>query len=65
MKRILLSLLFINCSLLFSEAYNQVRLVIKDGTSNQQLKQQIERGVSVIITEINSCQEKNAPRVLS
>ena len=63
MKRLLLSLSFIICQLSFSVAYNQVRLVIKDGTSNQQLKQQIERGVSVIITEINSCQEKNAPKL--
>ena len=63
MKRLLLSLSFIICQLSFSVAYNQVRLVIKEGTSNQQLKQQIERGVSVIITEINSCQEKNAPKL--
>ena len=64
MKKILLLAFVLLCSMFniqWSMAYNQVRLVIKEGISNQQLKQQIERGVSVIITEINSCQEKNAP----
>ena len=63
MKRLLLSLSFVICQLSFSVAYNQVRLVINDGTSNQQLKQQIEHSVSVIMTEINSCQEKNTPKL--
>ena len=66
MKKILLWAFVLQCSMLniqWSMAYNQVRLVINEGTSNQQLKQQIERGVSVVITEINSCQEKNAPKL--
>ena len=59
MKRILLSLSFIICHLSFSAAYNQVRLVISDGIANQQIKQQMERAVSVIMTEINRSQESN------
>ena len=66
MKKILLLAFVLQCSMFniqWSMAYNQVRLVINDGTSNQQLKQQIEHSVSVIMTEINSCQEKNTPKL--
>lgn len=66
MKKNLLWALILLCSMFniqWSMAYNQVRLVITDGTINQQLKLQIERGVSVIITEINNCQEKKAQRL--
>ena len=59
MKRILLSLSFIICHLTYSMAYNQVRLVINDGVHNQQLKQQMERAVSAVMTEINRSQEAN------
>lgn len=59
MKRILLSLLFVTCCLSYSTAYNQVRLVISDGIQNQQLKQRMERAVSVVMTEINRSQESN------
>ena len=59
MKKLLtiITLLAVGC--LQSMAYNQVRLVVKDGTTNQQLKEKIERGVSVVMTEINRSQEKN------
>lgn len=63
MKKLLtiITLLAVGC--LQSMAYNQVRLVIKDGTTNQQLKEKIERGVSVVMTEINRSQEKNLARL--
>ena len=50
------------CSLRLS-AYNQVRLVINSGTDNAQLKQQIERAVSVVITEINQSQERRVSKL--
>ena len=59
MKRLLLSLSFIVCHLSFCTAYNQVRLVINDGTSNTVLKEKIEHAVSVVMTEINRSQEQN------
>lgn len=59
MKRLLLSLSFIVCHLSFCAAYNQVRLVINDGTSNTVLKEKIEHAVSVVMTEINRSQEQN------
>lgn len=63
MKKILTTILLaaIYCSQ--SMAYNQVRLVINDGTSNKQLKEQIERAVSVVMTEVNRCQEKNTAKL--
>ena len=63
MKRLLLGLSFIICHLSFCEAYNQVRLVINDGTDDKQLKEQIERAVSVVMTEINQSQEKNVAKL--
>lgn len=59
MKRILLALSFIICHLSYSAAYNQVRLVINEGIHDQQLKQRLERAVSVVITEINRSHEGN------
>lgn len=44
-------------------AYNQVRLVISEGATNQQLKEQIEHAVSSVMTEINRLNEKNSPKV--
>lgn len=44
-------------------AYNQVRLVITDGIYNQQLKQQMERAVSVVMTEINHSHEQNVGKL--
>lgn len=59
MKRILTTLVFSAVFSLYATAYNQVRFVINDGASNQQLKQQIEMAVSVVLTDINKAQEKN------
>lgn len=63
MKKVLTIIAFIAIGCLQSLAYNQVRLVIKDGTSNQQLKEKIERAVSVVMTEINRSQEKNVAKL--
>ena len=63
MKKILTTILLAALYFTQSMAYSQVRLVIKDGTSDQQLKQQIERAVSVVMTEINRSQEKNLARL--
>ena len=38
--------------------YNEVRLVINEGISNQQLRQQMEQAVTAVMTEINRCQEQ-------
>lgn len=38
-------------------AYNQVKLVINDGISNQKLKEKMERAVSTVMTEINKSHE--------
>ena len=40
-------------------AYNQVKLVINDGISNQKLKEKMERAVSTVMTEINKSHELN------
>jgi hypothetical protein len=63
MKRILVTLLLPAVICLSAAAYNQVRLVINDGTTNTQLKQQIERAVSVVMTDINKQQERNAAKL--
>ena len=63
MKKILTTILLAALYFTQSMAYSQVRLVIKDGTSDQQLKQQIERAVSVVMTEINRSHEKNLARL--
>ena len=58
MKKLLVLLaVVINCST--GMAYNQVRLVINDGMNNQQLKEQMEKAVSVVLTEINRSHEQN------
>lgn len=63
MKKFLTILTFLAAGCLQSMAYNQVRLVIKDGMSNQQLKEKIERAVSVVMTEINRSQEENVAKL--
>ena len=63
MKKILTTMLLAAIYITQSMAYNQVRLVINDGTSNKQLKEQIERAVSVIMTEINRSQEKKIAKL--
>lgn len=40
-------------------AYNPVRLVINGGIDNPQLKEKMERAVSVVMTEINRSQEQH------
>ena len=63
MKKILTTILLAAIYITQSMAYNQVRLVINDGTSNKQLKEQIERAVSVIMTEVNRSQENNLAKL--
>ena len=58
MKKLLL-LLFTLLSCMYASAYNEVHLVINDGISNAQLKNQMERAVSVVMTEINRSHEQN------
>ena len=59
MKKLLLILSMIVSQLPACMAYNQVRLVINEGVGNPQLKQQMERAVSVVMTEINRSHEQN------
>lgn len=63
MKKLLLSLLVVIAHCSMSMAYNQVRLVINDGISNSQLKQQMEKAVSAVMTEINRSYEQNQPKL--
>jgi len=58
MKRLLL-FAFIVLGAHYAWAYNQVHLVINDGIDNPQLKQQMERAVSAVMSEINRSHEKN------
>ena len=44
-------------------AYNQVRLVISEGATSEQLKEQIEHAVSSVMTEINRSQESNISKL--
>ena len=57
MKKLFLLALVLQCSL-YAVAYNQVRLVINDGLNNPMLKQQMERAVSAVMTEINRSHEQ-------
>ena len=63
MKKImtLMAVLFAIC--LQVSAYNQVRLVINDGITNQQLKQRMEQSVAIVMTEINRSYEAKANRL--
>lgn len=63
MKKIITTLMLAIAFCMQTVAYNQVRLVISDGISNNMLKQQIERAVSVVMTEVNQSYEKNAPKL--
>ena len=63
MKRLLLSLSLLVSYCSYCAAYNQVRLVIKDGVSNPQLKQQMEKSVSAVMTEINRSHEQNLDKL--
>lgn len=63
MKKILFTIAVLLTLCLQASAYNQVRLVINDGIHNQQLKQKMERAVSVIMTEVNRSHEANLKRL--
>ena len=63
MKKSILTLIALMALTLNVSAYNQVRLVINDGTSDNQLKTRIERAVSVVMTEINRAQEGNLKKI--
>ena len=63
MKKIFTTLLALLALGLQASAYNQVRLVINEGMDNQQLKQKMEHGVSVVITEINRSYEANLSKL--
>lgn len=63
MKKNILTILALLAVCLQASAYNQVRLVINEGISNQQIKERMERGVSFVMTEINRSQETNADKL--
>ena len=58
MKKLLI-FAFIAFNTIAASAYNQVRLVINDGISDQPLKEKIEHAFSVVMTEINRSHERN------
>ena len=64
MKKLLLSLLVVIAHCSMAMAYNQVRLVINDGIANSQLRQQMEKAVSAVMTEINRSYEQNQPKLI-
>ena len=64
MKRSFTLLAFVLVVSLQASAYNQVRLFINSGISNQQLKQKMELAVSVVMTEINRSQEANLKKLV-
>ena len=62
MKKLLaLLVVIINCSM--GMAYNQVSLVINDGISNQRVKQQMEKAVSAVLTEMNRAYELSSSKL--
>ena len=62
MKKLLALLVVITyCSM--GMAYNQVHLVINDGISNQQVKQQMEKAVSAVLTEMNRAYELSSSKL--
>ena len=63
MKKYLITIIALMAVAMNAAAYNQVRLVINDGTTNNQLKEKIERAVSVVMTEINKAQEGNLKKL--
>lgn len=63
MKRTMFSIVALLTIALHATAYNQVRLVINDGTADSQLKAKIEHAVSVVMTEINRSQENNLKKL--
>lgn len=63
MKKYLITIIALMAVAMNAAAYNQVRLVINDGTTDNQLKEKIERAVSVVMTEINKAQEGNLKKL--
>ena len=66
MKKLLLLALLLQWSVFngqYSMAYNKVRLVINDGISDLQLKQQMQHAVSAVMTEINRSYELNSTKL--
>lgn len=63
MKKNILAIVALLAICLQASAYNQVRLVINGGIQDQQLKQRMERAVSVVITEINRSHESNLSKL--
>lgn len=59
MKKNIFAIIALLAVCLQVSAYNQVRLFINDGIHDLQLKQRMERAVSVVITEINRSHEGN------
>lgn len=59
MKKNFIAIIALLAVCLQASAYNQVRLFINEGIHDQQLKQRMERAVSVVITEINRSHEGN------
>ncbi len=58
MKKLLLFTLLLQWSVSIM-AYNEVHLIINEGISDASLKQQMERAVSVVMTEVNRSFEQN------
>jgi hypothetical protein len=63
MKKSFVVILALLANCLQASAYNQVRLVINEGIQDLQLKQRMERAVSVVITEINRSHEGNLSKL--
>ena len=63
MKKLVFTIIALMAVTLNATAYNRVRLVINDGTTNSQLKATIEHAVSVVMTEINQAQENNRSKL--
>lgn len=63
MKKLVFTIIALMAVTLNATAYNRVRLVINDGTTNSQLKAKIEHAVSVVMTEINQAQESNRSKL--
>ena len=66
MKKLLLLALMLQWSVFNGQcllAYNHVRLVINDGITDLQLRQQMQKAVSTVMTEINRSYEENQNRL--
>lgn len=63
MKKFVIITFLLSFYLIPAWAYNSVRLIINDGISNPQLKEQMERAVSTLMTEVNRAQEQNLQRL--